>query len=244
MTKGVCRGLFSTDESTRKRWLKLTVVDTESEVEMLVGSRDLEGMELALVQLTPTTPVVAQRDMVMDPNKPHEIGQEVGMKRTEVRWQRGLSLDTFTLINPREDEEFRRADRLYTAPNRAQLLYVPQAPRSQADRAFMETFIKDRLKYGIDEPGQAHANLPVYSLPKPNTEVRRVILDDSLGSTINMYSLGMRLPRLLEVRAFTADAQIITSIDLASYFTQIRIDPSCRDFWTFDGGSHGRVRAT
>ncbi|KAJ1952449.1 hypothetical protein IWQ62_006219, partial [Dispira parvispora] len=42
----------------------------------------------------------------------------------------------------------------------AQLLYVSQAPRSQADKAFMESYVANRLKYGIDEPGQANANVP------------------------------------------------------------------------------------
>ncbi|KAJ1985323.1 hypothetical protein H4R33_004092, partial [Dimargaris cristalligena] len=59
-----------------------------------------------------------------------------------------------------------------------------------------------------------------------------------------MHSLGMQLPKLHEVRTFVRDAQLITSIDLASYFTQIRLATEVRDFWTFDGGSNGRVRAT
>ncbi|RKP33696.1 hypothetical protein BJ085DRAFT_39873 [Dimargaris cristalligena] len=163
----------------------------------------------------------------------------------EARWLQGLPAETFIRINPQDDKEFRMADEQYPVPTRTSVderlrVQTKEAPRSKADREFMDGYIKNRLKYGIDEPGQAHANLPVYSLPKPNTDARRVILDDSLGSTINMYSLGMRLPKLLEVRAFVSDAQMITSIDLASYFTQIRIKPEVRDFWTFDGGRHGK----
>ncbi|KAJ1925006.1 hypothetical protein IWQ60_004828 [Tieghemiomyces parasiticus] len=112
----------------------------------------------------------------------------------------------------------------------AQLLFVPQAPRSKGDRDFMDAYVATRLSYGIDEPGLAHANLPVYSLPKPNTDARQVILDNSVGSAINMTSIGIDLPRLHTIRQFVANAVIITSLDLASYFTAICLHPNCRDF--------------
>ncbi|KAJ1971569.1 hypothetical protein H4R34_005700, partial [Dimargaris verticillata] len=126
----------------------------------------------------------------------------------------------------------------------AELLFVPQAPRSLADQRFMEQYVATRLHYGIDEPGTANANVPVYSIPKPNTDARRVILDDSLGSSVNMRRVGIALPRMTQVRIFVRDALFITSMDLASYFTAIRIAPEHRDFWTFDGGACGRVRTT
>ncbi|KAJ1970880.1 hypothetical protein H4R34_005920, partial [Dimargaris verticillata] len=55
----------------------------------------------------------------------------------------------------------------------AELLFVPQAPRSLADQRFMDQYVTTRLHYGIDEPGTANANVPVYSIPKPNTDARR-----------------------------------------------------------------------
>ncbi|KAJ1961146.1 hypothetical protein IWQ62_003967 [Dispira parvispora] len=54
----------------------------------------------------------------------------------------------------------------------AQLLYVNQAPRSRADREFMENYVATRLKYRIDEAGHANANVPVFSIPKPDTDDR------------------------------------------------------------------------
>ncbi|KAJ1961038.1 hypothetical protein H4R35_007491 [Dimargaris xerosporica] len=107
----------------------------------------------------------------------------------------------------------------------AELLFMSQAPHSIADQAFMDQYVTIHLHYGIDEPGTANANVPVYSIPKPNTDTRRVILDDSLGSTVNMRRIGIALPRQSEVRIFLRDAVFITSVDLASYFTAIRIAP-------------------
>ncbi|KAJ1962255.1 hypothetical protein H4R35_007374, partial [Dimargaris xerosporica] len=80
----------------------------------------------------------------------------------------------------------------------AELLFVSQAPRSIADQAFMDQYVTTRLHYGIDEPGTANANVLVYSIPKPNTDARRVILDDSLGSMVNMRRIGIALPRRSE----------------------------------------------
>ncbi|KAJ1968028.1 hypothetical protein H4R35_006540 [Dimargaris xerosporica] len=53
----------------------------------------------------------------------------------------------------------------------AELLFVSQAPRSVADQAFMDQYVATCLCYGINEPSIANANVPVYSIPKPNTDV-------------------------------------------------------------------------
>ncbi|KAJ1973901.1 hypothetical protein H4R34_004921 [Dimargaris verticillata] len=108
----------------------------------------------------------------------------------------------------------------------------------------MDKYVATQLRYGIDEPGTANANVPVYSLLKPNTNARRVILDNSLGSTINMQSIGIDLPRTHQVRQFMGNAKMVSSIDLASDFTTIRIKPAYWDFYTFNGGAHDKVRAT
>ena len=125
----------------------------------------------------------------------------------------------------------------------AELLYVPQHTRSSAEQAFLEGYISTRLEYGIDEPGNAYANLPLFTVPKPDTEDRRVIFDDSVGSTINMQKLGMKLPNTNDVKLFLPDARLITSVDLASFFTAIPVAEDARDHWTYDGGAHGRMRS-
>ncbi|KAJ1959208.1 hypothetical protein H4R35_007665, partial [Dimargaris xerosporica] len=280
---GTAKALFSTSESSHKRWISIAVAKANLDVELLVGKPQLDALHLDLGE------VGADR-VTISPAQP--------VSQRPVQAPLGLPSSFFAKADPAADPEFRRADALYPPVDRAnvvsrltdqcptptwraklidtlltgaaalreypsgcpppcllkpitppfkddaELLFVSQAPRSIADQAFMDQYVATRLHYGIDEPGTANANVPVYSIPKPNTDARRVILDDSLGSTVNMRRLGIALPRQSEIRNFLRDAVCVTSVDLASYFTAIRIAPEHRDFWTFDGGKHGRVRTT
>ena len=124
----------------------------------------------------------------------------------------------------------------------ATLFYLPQYPLSREAAAERDKFVETRLKYGVDEQGRAHAQVPVFTIPKPDTTDRRVLFDDSAGSSLNMVKVGLQLPRHLELQSFLRDAKILSSIDLASFFMTIRIVPEERDHWTYDGGMHGRVR--
>ncbi|PIA12767.1 DNA/RNA polymerase [Coemansia reversa NRRL 1564] len=127
----------------------------------------------------------------------------------------------------------------------AVLLYVPSYSRSEADKIAMEKYVSCRLTYRIDEPGYVTANIPVFSVAKPDTDERHILMDDSIGSTINMTKIGMRLPRYVDVHRFVSNAKMISGVDLMSFFTCIRLVPEQRDFWTYEGGSSaGRVRTT
>ncbi|KAJ2762272.1 hypothetical protein H4S06_000748 [Coemansia sp. BCRC 34490] len=86
--------------------------------------------------------------------------------------------------------------------------------------------------------------MPIFTVPKPNTTVRRVIFDDTTNNELNMVHLGIQLPSPIERVQFLSDARYISSIDLGSFFTMIRLAPEIRDFWCYQGGSHGRLRTS
>jgi len=125
----------------------------------------------------------------------------------------------------------------------AKLMFINQHSLSLDAAKARDIFVEQRLKYGIDEKSYAHSQVPVFTIPKPNTDERRIIHDDTYNSNFNMKKLGIQMPRPMEVSLFLRDATILTSIDLASFFTSIRIKENTRDFWTYDGGIHGKVRS-
>ncbi|PIA15506.1 hypothetical protein COEREDRAFT_9218 [Coemansia reversa NRRL 1564] len=105
----------------------------------------------------------------------------------------------------------------------AQLMFTVQHPISESAQKAREEFVELRIKYGIDEPTPAYAQMPVFTLPKPNTTARRVLLDDTTNNVLNMLHLGIHLATPQERVQFLRDAKRITSIDLASFFTTIRV---------------------
>ncbi|KAJ2607543.1 hypothetical protein H4S08_004790 [Coemansia sp. RSA 1365] len=105
-----------------------------------------------------------------------------------------------------------------------------------------EKFVATRLEYGIDEKTRAHAQMPVFTLPKPNTDARRVLFDNSANNELNMIHAGVQLATPAERVQFLKDARRLSSIDLASFFTTIRLAEDVRDFWCYRGGSHGHIR--
>ncbi|KAJ1904155.1 hypothetical protein LPJ81_002661 [Coemansia sp. IMI 209127] len=121
-------------------------------------------------------------------------------------------------------------------------IYVVQHTLSQAAQEAVNSSVELRLRFGIDEPSDAFAQMPIFTKSKPNTTERRVLFDDSANNSLNMLSVGMALPNPMERALFLRDARVISSIDMASFFTQLRIHADVADFWTYDGGAAGRIR--
>ncbi|KAJ1797141.1 hypothetical protein LPJ59_003323 [Coemansia sp. RSA 2399] len=122
-------------------------------------------------------------------------------------------------------------------------IYVVQHTLSQAAQDAVNASVELRLRFGIDEASDAFAQMPIFTKAKPNTSERRVLFDDSANNSLNMLSVGMALPNPMERALFLRDARVISSIDMASFFTQLRIHADVADFWTYDGGAAGRIRA-
>ncbi|PIA12562.1 hypothetical protein COEREDRAFT_12598 [Coemansia reversa NRRL 1564] len=74
-------------------------------------------------------------------------------------------------------------------------------------------------KYGIDESSQAFTQLPIFTKSKPNTTERRILFDDSANNSLNMINIGMQLLTPIEHALFLRNAYIVSSIDMASFFT-------------------------
>ncbi|PIA13180.1 hypothetical protein COEREDRAFT_11677 [Coemansia reversa NRRL 1564] len=96
--------------------------------------------------------------------------------------------------------------------------------------------------YGIDEPSQAFTQLLIFTKAKPNTTERQVLFDNSANNSLNMISIGMQLPTPMERALFLRDARIISSVDMASFFTQLQLSADVADYWTYDGGPRGKLR--
>ncbi|KAJ2760919.1 hypothetical protein H4S06_001478, partial [Coemansia sp. BCRC 34490] len=124
----------------------------------------------------------------------------------------------------------------------AKLVFTLQHPMSEAAHQAREEFVATRIEYGIDESTTAYSQMPIFTVPKPNTTARRVIFDDTTNNELNMLHLGIQLPSPIERVQFLSDAKRISSIDLGSFFTTIRLASDVRDFWCYQGGSHGRLR--
>ncbi|KAJ1988062.1 hypothetical protein H4R33_002592 [Dimargaris cristalligena] len=191
-TLGTTRARFATSESPRKRWIKFTVIEANTEIDALIGRQDLDSLDLDL-RLSPEL-------MAAPPACPPVIHPEQPrITQRETLELRGLPAETFRRIDPIADQEFRKANDQYPLPTRqsvqsrlveqltcqitqkrlldelmagasalreyppscpppclltpvvpplrhdAKLLYIPQAPRSQADREFMAKLHEVRL---------------------------------------------------------------------------------------------------
>ncbi|KAI8320853.1 hypothetical protein GQ54DRAFT_325603 [Martensiomyces pterosporus] len=66
---------------------------------------------------------------------------------------------------------------------------------------------------------------------KPGTADRRVLFDDSTNKAHNMITTGMQLPTPDDRSRFLRDAKIATSVDLASFSTTLRLDPTSGEGW-------------
>ncbi|KAJ2156941.1 hypothetical protein GGF46_004850, partial [Coemansia sp. RSA 552] len=111
-------------------------------------------------------------------------------------------------------------------------------------QAAQAKFSEMRVRYGVDEPTAAYCQIPIFTLPKPNTDARRVLFDNSANNCVNMEHHGIQLATVNERVTFVRDAQILSSLDLASFFTAVRLHPDVRDFWCYRNGPHHRLRTT
>ncbi|KAJ2162983.1 hypothetical protein GGF46_000169 [Coemansia sp. RSA 552] len=86
-----------------------------------------------------------------------------------------------------------------------------------------------------------HTQMQGFTRAKPGMDERRVLFDDSANNSLNMISVGLQLHRPQEQALYLRDAHIISSVDMASFFTQLRLADDVADFWTFDGGDQGQT---
>ncbi|KAJ1856102.1 hypothetical protein GGF49_002014 [Coemansia sp. RSA 1853] len=84
--------------------------------------------------------------------------------------------------------------------------------------------------------------MPVFTIAKPGTDEQCVLFDDSANNSLNMRAVGMQLPTLLKRALFLRNAKLLSSIDMASFFIQLRSHEDVADYWTFDCGRLGKVR--
>ncbi|KAJ2495308.1 hypothetical protein GGH96_006415, partial [Coemansia sp. RSA 1972] len=124
----------------------------------------------------------------------------------------------------------------------AKPIFTVQHTLSDAACKGRDRVIKERMQYGIDEPSTAFAQMPVLTIAKPGTEEQCVLFDDSANNSLNMRAVGMQLPMPLEHMLFLRDAKLLSSIDMASFFTQMRLHEDVADYWTFNCGRLGKVR--
>ncbi|KAJ2810276.1 hypothetical protein GGI24_007055, partial [Coemansia furcata] len=124
----------------------------------------------------------------------------------------------------------------------AQPIYIVQHTLSQAAKDALELVVTNRLKYGIDGPSTAFAQMPIFTKSKPGMSEKRVLFNDSANNSLNMISIGMQLPTPMERTLFLCDCILLSSIDMASFFTQLRLANDVANFHTYDGGTAGKVR--
>ncbi|PIA13620.1 hypothetical protein COEREDRAFT_11222 [Coemansia reversa NRRL 1564] len=96
--------------------------------------------------------------------------------------------------------------------------------------------------YGIDELSRAFTQLPIFTKSKPYTDEQCVLFDDSANNSLNMISVSMQLPMPMERALFLRNACIISSINMASFFTQLCLADNVADYWTYDSGESGKLR--
>ncbi|KAJ2764394.1 hypothetical protein IWQ57_005183, partial [Coemansia nantahalensis] len=124
----------------------------------------------------------------------------------------------------------------------AQLLFTHQHPQGAAADAARMAFADARMAYGVDEPTLARSQMPVFTIPKPGTTERRVLFDASGMNSLNLLPVGVQLAAPQERTKFLRDARIVSSLDLASFFTTIRLHEDVRDYWAYQRDPHNRVR--
>ncbi|KAJ1727949.1 hypothetical protein LPJ61_004308 [Coemansia biformis] len=121
-------------------------------------------------------------------------------------------------------------------------LFVVQHLLSPAACEAVENAAQVHLQYGIDEESGAFSQLPIFTKSKPGTDEHHVLFDDSGNNCLNMRSIGMQLPHPAKHVQFLRDACIVSSIDMASFFTQLRLAADVADFWVYDSTRYGKLR--
>ncbi|KAJ2649693.1 hypothetical protein IW137_001027 [Coemansia sp. RSA 1287] len=90
-------------------------------------------------------------------------------------------------------------------------IFTAQHTLSQAACEGRDCVIEERMRYGIDEPSTVFAQMPVFTIPKPGTDERRVLFDDSANNSLNIHAVGMQLPTPLERALFLRDTKLLMS---------------------------------
>ncbi|KAJ1727381.1 hypothetical protein LPJ61_004599 [Coemansia biformis] len=111
-----------------------------------------------------------------------------------------------------------------------------------ATREAVENAVQVHLQYGIDEASEAFSQLLIFTKSKPGTDECQVLFDNSSNNCLNMCSIGMQLPRPAECVQFLHNACIVSSINMASFFTQLCLATDVADFWVYDGTRYGKLR--
>ncbi|PIA12682.1 hypothetical protein COEREDRAFT_12367 [Coemansia reversa NRRL 1564] len=123
----------------------------------------------------------------------------------------------------------------------AKPIYVVQHMLSDTVWEARDKVVSEHIQYSIDEPSRAFTQLPIFTKSKPYTDEQCVLFDDSANNSLNMISISMQLPMPMERALFLRNACIISSIDMASFFTQLCLADDIADYWTYDGGERGKL---
>ncbi|KAJ2815581.1 hypothetical protein GGI24_006001, partial [Coemansia furcata] len=83
-----------------------------------------------------------------------------------------------------------------------QPIYIVQHMLSQAVKDALELVVTDCLKYGIDGPSTAFAQMLIFTKSKPGMSEKRVLFDNSANNSLNMISISMQLLTPMECVLF------------------------------------------
>ncbi|KAJ2661028.1 hypothetical protein IW148_003552 [Coemansia sp. RSA 1199] len=101
---------------------------------------------------------------------------------------------------------------------------------SQAACNSRDCVIEERMRYRIDELSTAFAQMPVFTITKPGTKVQHAQFNDLANNSLNMRAVGMQLPTPLKRALFLRDTKLLSSINMASFFTQLRLHKDIADY--------------
>ncbi|KAI8871234.1 hypothetical protein GQ42DRAFT_116408, partial [Ramicandelaber brevisporus] len=71
----------------------------------------------------------------------------------------------------------------------------------------------------------------------------RIVIND-VPNNAQVVPVGMALPTYDDVHLFLSTAHIVSSIDLASFFTSIRVNKNQRPFWCITLPNGDRLQST
>ncbi|KAI8872528.1 hypothetical protein GQ42DRAFT_119264, partial [Ramicandelaber brevisporus] len=105
----------------------------------------------------------------------------------------------------------------------AKLIIARQFPVSDPkQRQAVIDMFEEAESFGTWEPTTSSARISYFLVPKPNESKFRLVLVD-VPNNHQCDVPGMSLPSDDDVAVFLSNANMITSIDVASFFTTIRL---------------------
>ncbi|KAJ1727648.1 hypothetical protein LPJ61_004464 [Coemansia biformis] len=125
--------------------------------------------------------------------------------------------------------------------NGAESLFIMQHSLSPAACEAIENAVQVCLQYGIDEESGAFSQLLIFTKLKLGMDEHCVLFNDSGNNCLNMCSISMQLPHPAEHVQFLHDVHIVSSIDMASFFTQLRLAADVANFWVYNGTHYGKL---